>query len=92
MVPIRRNSSIRAREVPVEYGVDVSLPIHHKAASVNYPWLQHNVDSTAPTPHKNYDMVIQPLEINRHFTSLSILRQALWPKGKTLHSDGKRSY
>jgi prolyl 4-hydroxylase len=51
----------QSEEVPVEYGVDVSFPIHHKTASVNYPWLQHNVDSTAPTPHQYRDMVIQPL-------------------------------
>jgi prolyl 4-hydroxylase len=51
----------QSEEVAVEYGVDVSFPIHHKSASTNYPWLQHNIDSSAPTPHKYQHMAIQPL-------------------------------
>jgi prolyl 4-hydroxylase len=51
----------QSEEVPVEYGVDVSFPIHHKAASTNYPWLPHNQDSSSPTPSQYRDMPIQPL-------------------------------
>jgi hypothetical protein len=48
-------------EVAVEYGVDVSFPMHHRTASTNYPWLPHNEDSSAPTPFKYRGMPIQPL-------------------------------
>lgn len=51
----------QSEEVKVEYGVDVSFPIHHKSASVNYPWLAHNLDSSVPTPSKYRGMAIQPL-------------------------------
>jgi hypothetical protein len=51
----------QSEETPVEYGVDVSFPIHHKAVSTNYPWLAHNQDSSSPTPFKYRDMPIQPL-------------------------------
>lgn len=36
---------------PVEYGVDVSFPIHYAKVSDNYPWLENPKD----------DMVTQPL-------------------------------
>ena len=45
----------------VEYGVDVSFPMHHASVSTNYPWLEHNVHSNIPTPEEYKDMVIQPL-------------------------------
>ena len=52
---------------PVEYGVDVSFPIHYAEVSTNYPWLEHNVNPDVPTP-KEYDgMVIQPLGNRQKF-------------------------
>jgi len=45
----------------VEYGVDVSFPIHHRQISDNYAWLPHNVDPSIPTPERYKDMVVQPL-------------------------------
>ncbi len=47
---------------PVEYGVDVSFPIHRAKVSTNYPWLPHNVDpENNPTPDEYKDMPIQYL-------------------------------
>ena len=46
---------------PVEYGVDVSFPMHHEKISSNYPWLPHNLDPSLPTPKEFQDQVIQPL-------------------------------
>jgi len=50
-----------ARDEPVEYGVDVSFPMHHAEVSTNYPWLPHNMDSSIPVPEEYQDMVPQPL-------------------------------
>lgn len=52
---------------PVEYGVDVSFPIHHEDISTNYDWLPHNVDTTIQTPRQYQDMVRQPLGNRREF-------------------------
>jgi len=49
------------RETPVEYGVDVSFPMHYSKVSNNYAWLPHNLDSSTPTPPEYEDMVVQPL-------------------------------
>ena len=46
---------------PVEYGVDVSFPIHHDRISTNYAWLPHNTDPTIETPKEFKDQVVQPL-------------------------------
>jgi hypothetical protein len=51
----------QSEEVAVEYGVDVSFPIHHASVSTNYPWLPHNQESNAPTPSQYRGMAIQPL-------------------------------
>lgn len=48
-------------DAPVEYGVDVSFPIHHDTVSTNYDWLPHNVDTTQQTPARYKDMVRSPL-------------------------------
>ena len=45
----------------MEYGVDVSFPIHYAHVSTNYAWLEHNVDSTKQTPRQYEEMVVQPL-------------------------------
>ena len=51
-----------AQDEPVQYGVDVSFPVHQPTVSTNYPWLPHNVDPTNnPTPEEYKDMPIQPL-------------------------------
>jgi hypothetical protein len=53
---------------PIEYGVDVSFPMHYNGVSDNYPWLPHNVDPEHnPTPQKYKDMVIQPLGDRQKF-------------------------
>ena len=52
--------TIRAEDDPVEYGVDVSFPIHNMKVSNNYPWLPHNVDpANNPTPPEYEGMPIQ---------------------------------
>ena len=50
-----------APQTPIEYGVDVSFPIHHNFVSTNYPWLPHNVDPSLPTPEEYQNMPLQPL-------------------------------
>ena len=55
------DSATPAKDVPVEYGVDVSFPMHHNFVSTNYAWLPHNTDTNAVTPRKLQDMPIQPL-------------------------------
>jgi len=55
-------------DVPVEYGVDVSFPIHHNPVSTNYPWLSHNADTfDGEIPEEYEDMVIQPLGDRQEF-------------------------
>lgn len=50
-----------SKEVPVEYGVDISFPIHHDTVSKNYAWLPHNLDPSIPTPKEFVDVPVQPL-------------------------------
>jgi prolyl 4-hydroxylase len=46
----------------LNYGVDLSFPIHKSKVSTNYPWLPHNVDPVNnPTPSEYKDMPIQYL-------------------------------
>jgi len=45
----------------IDYGVDVSYPIHHVNVSTNYAWLPHNLDPSLPTPPEYEGMVVQPL-------------------------------
>mmetsp|Transcript_20580 Transcript_20580/g.23857 ORF Transcript_20580/g.23857 Transcript_20580/m.23857 type:complete len:473 (-) Transcript_20580:131-1549(-) len=50
------------QEEPVDYGVDLSFPIHHGSVSTNYAWLPHNIDpETGTTPEQYKDMPIQYL-------------------------------
>lgn len=52
--------SCRCEDVPVEYGVDISAPMHNMKVSNNYAWLPHNVDpENNPTPPEYKDMPIQ---------------------------------
>jgi hypothetical protein len=71
MVPIRETVH-QSEEVPVEYGVEF-LPIHHKAASVNYPWLQHNVTrcpNTAQVHDRSFNREINSI-LRRVYDSAS---------------------
>jgi len=52
---------------PVDYGVDVSFPMHYASVSTNYPWLPHNMDPNVPVPKEYEDMVIQPLGNKQEF-------------------------
>jgi hypothetical protein len=52
---------------PVEYGVDVSFPMHYASVSTNYPWLPHNQDPSLPVPKEYQDMVPQPLGNKQKF-------------------------
>jgi prolyl 4-hydroxylase len=48
------------QDEPVEYGVDVSAPMHNMKVSNNYPWLPHNADpQNNPTPPEYAGMPIQ---------------------------------
>ena len=60
-------STAIADDVPVEYGVDVSIPMQYASVSTNYPWLEHNVDHSKPVPKEYEDMVIQPLGDRQSF-------------------------
>ena len=44
----------------IEYGVDVSFPIHHRV-STNLDYLPHNKDPSLPVPLEYKDMPLQPL-------------------------------
>lgn len=48
-------------DAPVEYGVDISFPMHHAPVSTNYAWLPHNQQSDIPIPDEYKDMPVQPL-------------------------------
>lgn len=61
------NKEPKTPDEPVEYGVDVSFPIHHEEISTNYDWLTHNMDSTIQTPRQYKDMVRQPLGHRKEF-------------------------
>ena len=54
-------------EAEVEYGVDVSFPIHRESVSSNYPWLEHNRDLNVAIPSKHYGRPIQPLGDRQKF-------------------------
>jgi hypothetical protein len=45
----------------VEYGVDVSFPIHYTKISENYPWLEHNKNPNVKPPKELEGVVLQPL-------------------------------
>lgn len=56
------SNGVPPTETPVDYGVDVSFPMHHSKVSDNYAWLPHNRDplhNDVPASFK--DMVVQPL-------------------------------
>lgn len=60
-VPKSESGREQRQDIPVEYGADVSFPMHHNPVSTNYPWLDHNAIPGTPTPEKYKDMVLQPL-------------------------------
>lgn len=52
----------------IEYGVDISYPIHQSVVSTNYDWLPHNMDpDNAKVPSKYENMPVQPLGDKRSF-------------------------
>jgi hypothetical protein len=56
--------------VSSEYGVDVSLPMHHLTVSRNYHWLPHNeFPEENPTPDEYEDQPLQPLGDRQQFYS-----------------------
>lgn len=52
---------------PVEYGADVSFPMHYARVSDNYPWLEHNIDLSKPIPKEYREKPIQPLGNRQQF-------------------------
>ena len=58
---ITATTTIRAQERLVDYGVDVSYPMHHAQVSQNYPWLPHNLDPTLEVPEEHKGQPIQHL-------------------------------
>lgn len=54
-------AATKSSDEPVEYGVDVSFPMHHAKASDNYAWLPHNLDPSLPVPDRYKGMAVQPL-------------------------------
>jgi hypothetical protein len=61
--PVGNDSNgVAADHVPVEYGVDVSFPMHYAKVSDNYAWLPHNMDPVHnDVPPEYKDKVVQPL-------------------------------
>jgi prolyl 4-hydroxylase len=55
------NAQPKQPDEAVEYGVDVSFPMHYAAVSTNYAWLPHNIDHSLQSPREYEDMPIQPL-------------------------------
>lgn len=67
--PVGNDSNgVAADHVSVEYGVDVSFPMHYGKVSVNYAWLPHNMDPVHnDVPPEYKDMVVQPLGDRQSF-------------------------
>jgi prolyl 4-hydroxylase len=56
------------QDEPVEYGVDVSFPMHHHGVSTNYPWLDHNMHPDKyDVPSQYKGMSHQPLGNKQKF-------------------------
>ena len=55
------SNSQHPESTSVEYGVDVSFPIHRWKVSKNYDWLPHNQDPSLTTP-KEYEG--EPVQVN----------------------------
>jgi prolyl 4-hydroxylase len=55
------NAQPKQPDEAVEYGVDVSFPMHYATVSKNYAWLPHNIDLSLQSPREYEDMVVQPL-------------------------------
>ena len=51
----------------VEYGVDVSFPMHYDNVTINYAELPHNLDPSIPTPPEYQNMPVQPLGNRQEF-------------------------
>jgi hypothetical protein len=70
---------------PVEYGVDVSFPMHYVSVSTNYPSLEHNKNPSVPTPNEYEDMVLQPLGNRQEFYKeyLDSCRESFGARGST---------
>lgn len=61
-------TGVQADNQPVEYGVDVSYPMHHINVSTNYDWLPHNQrPGEVPVPPEYQDMAIQYLGNRQEF-------------------------
>ncbi|KAL7556161.1 hypothetical protein ACA910_006268 [Epithemia clementina (nom. ined.)] len=59
---------VQGEDKPVEYGVDVSFPMHHPTVSTNYDWLPHNQDpANHPVPPEYQGMPIQYLGDRQSF-------------------------
>lgn len=54
-------STISGQERLVNYGVDVSYPMHYADISKNYHWLPHNLDPSLETPEEYLGREVQPL-------------------------------
>eukprot|EP00545_Synedropsis_sp_CCMP1620_P000654 CAMPEP_0119012448 /NCGR_PEP_ID=MMETSP1176-20130426/6730_1 /TAXON_ID=265551 /ORGANISM="Synedropsis recta cf, Strain CCMP1620" /LENGTH=537 /DNA_ID=CAMNT_0006965407 /DNA_START=63 /DNA_END=1676 /DNA_ORIENTATION=+ len=57
----KMNTGTQVDDVAVEYGVDISFPMHYNAVSENYPWLPHNLDPELTPPKKLQGKPLQPL-------------------------------
>jgi hypothetical protein len=68
----------QADEVPVEYGVDVSFPMHHSKTSDNYAWLPHNMDPSLPVPERYKGMAVQPLGNRQYVVVIIISALRIW--------------
>jgi prolyl 4-hydroxylase len=53
--------TITGQERLVNYGADVSFPMHYHELSKNYHWLPHNLDPSLPTPEEHFGREVQYL-------------------------------
>jgi prolyl 4-hydroxylase len=54
-------TTISGQERLVDYGVDVSYPMHYADISKNYDWLPHNLDPSLETPEEYVGREVQHL-------------------------------
>jgi len=58
----------KEKDEQVEYGVDVSFPIHHSKISDNFAWLPHNLDPEhVKTPEQYKNKAVNPLGDRQKF-------------------------
>mmetsp|Transcript_129447 Transcript_129447/g.192704 ORF Transcript_129447/g.192704 Transcript_129447/m.192704 type:complete len:454 (+) Transcript_129447:232-1593(+) len=64
---LSESQNVKADQGPIEYGVDVSYPMHHPNVTNNYAWMPWNTDPSVPTPDEYKGIPVQPLGDKKSF-------------------------